>query len=84
MINIRELATNPSLLNEETLPELKEMLEKYPFFQVVRLLYVANLYKLHSQGFGTELRKASVFVPDRTALFALTESTNYQLPIQEN
>ena len=84
MINIRELATNPSLLNEETLPELKEMLEKYPFFQVVRLLYVANLYKLHSQGFGTELRKASVFVPDRTALFALTESTNYQLPAQEN
>jgi hypothetical protein len=84
MINIRELATNPSLLNEETLPELKELLEKYPFFQLVRLLYVANLYKLHAQNFGTELRKASVFVPDRAALFALTESTNYQLPTQEN
>ncbi len=83
MINIRELATDPSLLNEETLPELKEMLEKYPFFQVVRLLYVANLYKLHAQNFGMELRKASVFVPDRTALFALTESTNYQLPTLE-
>ena len=59
------------------------MVEKYPFFQVVRLLYVANLYKLHSQDFGTELRKASVFVPDRIALFALTEGINYQLPTEE-
>ena len=84
MINIRELATNPSLLNEETLPELKDLLEKYPFFQLVRLLYVANLYKLHAQNFGVELRKASVFVPDRTALFTLTESSNYQLPTQES
>lgn len=84
MINIRELATNPSLLNEDTLPELKDMLEQYPFFQLVRLLYIANLYKLHAQNFGAELRKASVFVPDRTALFALTESSNYQLPIQKN
>ena len=84
MINIRELATNPSLLNEETLPELKDLLEKYPFFQLVRLLYVANLYKLHAQNFGVELRKASVFVPDRNALFALTESSIYQLPTQES
>ncbi len=83
MINIKELIEDPSKLNAQTLPELKSMVEKYPFFQVVRLLYVANLYKLHSQDFGTELRKASVFVPDRIALFALTEGINYQLPTEE-
>ena len=83
MINIKDLIEDPSKLNAQTLPELKSMVEKYPFFQVVRLLYVANLYKLHSQDFGTELRKASVFVPDRIALFALTEGINYQLPTEE-
>ena len=79
MINIKELIEDTSKLNAQTLIELKELLEKYPFFQVVRLLYIANLYKLHSPDFGTELRKASVFVPDRTALFTLTEGINYQI-----
>lgn len=84
MINIRELIEDPAKLNAETLPELKELIEKYPFFQVVRLLYLSNLYKLHSQNFGAELRKASVFVPDRTALFTLTEGVNYELPTPES
>jgi tetratricopeptide (TPR) repeat protein len=84
MINIRELLEDPSKLNADTLPELKALVEKYPFFQVVRLLYISNLYKLHSQDFGAELRKASSFVPDRTALFALTEGVNYTLPTHSN
>lgn len=83
-MNIRELIEDPSKLNVDTLPELKALVEKYPFFQVVRLLYISNLYKLHSQDFGAELRKASSFVPDRTALFALTEGVNYTLPTHNN
>ena len=79
-MNIRELIEDPSKLNAGTLPELKALVEKYPFFQVVRLLYISNLYKLHSQDFGAELKKASSFVPDRTALFTLTEGFNYTLP----
>ena len=84
MIQIKELIEDPSLLNEETVASLKELVEKYPFFQTARLLYLSNLYKLHSADFGPELRKASIFVPDRTALFALTEGTNYELPTQNN
>ena len=83
-MNIRELIDDPSKLNAETLSELKALVEKYPFFQVVRLLYISNLYKLHSQDFGAELRKASSFVPDRSALFALTEGVNYTLPTHGN
>lgn len=83
-MNIKELIEDPSKLSADTLPELKELVEKYPFFQMARLLYVANLYKLHSKEFGAELRKASVFVPDRRALFALTEGVNYELPSQVN
>ena len=83
-MNIKELIEDPSKLNAETLPKLKALVEKYPFFQVVRLLYISNLYKLHSQDFGAELRKASSFVPDRTALFMLTEGVNYTLPTHSN
>ena len=83
MINIKALIDDPTRLNALTLPELEALVDKYPFFQVVRLLYLSNLYKMHSKEFGPALRKASVFVPDRTALFALTESVNYELPIAE-
>ncbi|MBQ6964722.1 MAG: hypothetical protein IJP82_03410 [Bacteroidaceae bacterium] len=84
MMNIKELIEDPSKLNAETLPELKALVEKYPFFQAVRLLYLSNLYRLHSQDFGPELKRASVHVPDRTALFALTEGVNYELPSQNS
>ena len=78
-MNIRELIEDTSKLNAETLSGLKELVEQYPFFQVARLLYLSNLYKQHSQDFGAELRKASSFVPDRSALFTLTEGVNYTI-----
>lgn len=81
MIDIKELIEDREKLNEDTLLELKDLVERYPFFQTARILYLANLYKLHSMDFGKELRKASVFVPDRSALFCLTEGINYELDI---
>src|SRR5574344_2912197 len=80
MINFIDLIKDSSMLNTDTQVELKEIVDKYPFFQVARLLYVSNLYQEHSQDFGVELRKASSFVPDRTALFVLTEGVNYEMP----
>ncbi len=81
MIDLKEYISDRSRLSDSTLQELKELVNKYPFFQVARLLYIANLYQQHSPEFGKELRKASVFVPDRSALFAITESANYELPV---
>ena len=79
MLDIKELIENPDKFNKETLPQLKELTEKYPFFQVARILYVRNLFLQHSPQFGTELRKASAFVPDRSTLFAFTEGEHYQI-----
>lgn len=79
MLDIQDLIENPDKLNNETLPQLKELTEKYPFFQVARILYVRNLFLMHSPQFGTELRKASAFVPDRTTLFAFIEGQHYQI-----
>lgn len=79
MLDIKELIENPDKLTKETLPQLKELTEKYPFFQVARILYVRNLFLQHSPQFGTELRKASAFVPDRSTLFSITEGEHYQI-----
>ena len=62
-----------------TLQELKQIVDNYPFFQTARLLYVANLHKLRDPHFNKELKRASLYVPDRYALFNLTESQKYDL-----
>lgn len=78
-MDIKELIQDRSKLGADTLEELKEIVDQYPFYQSARLLYVANLYALHDADFGKELRKASVMIPDRTALFNLTEGVNYTI-----
>ena len=84
MIDIKELINDRTNLNADTLVELKAVVEEYPFFQTVRLLYVANLYAVHDRSFGEELRKASVFLPDRRALFYMIEGEHYVIETPEN
>ncbi len=84
MTDILSLINDKTRLNADTLPLLQEMVEKYPFFQTARLLYVANLFVQHDKRFGEELRKASVFVQDRTPLFLLTEGMHYDIEHIEN
>ncbi len=84
MIDIKELINDRTKLNSDTLVELKAVVEEYPFFQTARLLYVANLYAVHDRSFGEELRKASVFLPDRRALFYMIEGEHYVIETPEN
>lgn len=84
MIDIKEFINDRTKLNADTLVELKAVVEEYPFFQTARLLYVANLYAVHDRSFGEELRKASVFLPDRRALFYMIEGEHYVIETPEN
>lgn len=61
----------PELLNKESLEVLRQILESHPYFQTVRLLYLRNLYLLHDERFGAELRKAALHITDRRILFNL-------------
>lgn len=79
MTDITSLIKDTSLLNESTLPELQKIVEEYPFYHTARLLYIHNLFALHHKDFGAELRKASILIADRTALFSLVESMHYQI-----
>ncbi|MBR4366100.1 MAG: tetratricopeptide repeat protein [Bacteroidaceae bacterium] len=84
MIDIADLLKHRFKLNEDTLGELHQLVEKYPYFHTARLLYVLNLFILHDKHFGEELRKASVCVPDRSVLFNMIEGMNYNLAESDN
>ena len=43
-MDISELIKHPERLDRDTLYELRSMLALYPYFQVVRLLMLQNLY----------------------------------------
>ena len=72
-----EWIKHPEQLNRESLYELRTLLARYPYFQTARLLYLKNLYLLHDIAFGEELRRAVLYISDRSVLFTLVEGDRY-------
>ena len=73
------LMENPSLLSEETLPVLKQVMDDFPYFHTAKMLYLKNLAVLNDIRFGSELKKMAVCVPDREKLFMLVKGELYGL-----
>lgn len=67
----------PSLLTEKTIPELKEIVDDFPWFQTARALYLKNLALTEDIRFGQELQRMSVYIHDRKKLFMLIEGERY-------
>ncbi|MBR2359792.1 MAG: tetratricopeptide repeat protein [Bacteroidaceae bacterium] len=79
-LNIPELIAHPEkLADRAVLNELRELMDEYPYFQSIRLLYIKGLYLLRDASFGEELRRAALFVPDRKVLFNQIEGEYYTL-----
>jgi hypothetical protein len=73
-LDLIEVITHPDRLTDRSvLDELRLMVQQYPYFQAVRLLYLKGLYLLRDASFGAELRRAAPYVPDRKVLFGLIE-----------
>ena len=77
-LNIPELIADSQKLADRTVVyELKELIDKYPYFQTVRLLYLKALYLLRDPAFGEELCRTVLYVSDRRTLFYLIEGEHY-------
>lgn len=75
---------HPEMLNEDTLQDLEQIVKKYPYFQTARLLYLHNLYMLHSDKFGFELRRSTLYITDRRTIFNMIEGKNYEVKAQQH
>ncbi|MGL4852044.1 MAG: tetratricopeptide repeat protein [Phocaeicola sp.] len=83
LTEINELIIDPQKLNKASLQGLKKWVEKYPYFQTVRLLYIQNLDVLNDPSLPKALQQAALYLPDRRVLFRLLEGERFQLnPIQ--
>ena len=77
-MDIAELIKHPERLDRDTLYELRSILALYPYFQNARLLLLQNLYLLHDPAFDEELRRAAIYITDRSVIFQMIEAGHYK------
>lgn len=75
----KELNNSLQESREMSLYELQTTVDHYPFDQSARIKYIERLFALQNENFGKELRKASLFVPDRKVLFYMIEGEKYKI-----
>jgi hypothetical protein len=66
---IIRLMNRQTSFSEETLEDLRNLVEEYPYFQAAQLLYTLNLHANKDTRFNAELRKAACYAGDRKNLF---------------
>ena len=66
-----EWMANPDLMTKSSLPELRQMIDEYPYFHAARMLYLKNLSVLQDVRLDKELKKMAVYIPDRRQLYLL-------------
>ncbi len=73
----------PHLLNEQTLDQMREILDEYPFFQAGRMLWVKNLHLLGHIRYNNELKLAAAHIADRACLYDLLHMPVKDTSIEE-
>ena len=73
----------PDLLKEQTIGELKEIVDEFPYFQSAQLLYTYNLFSLANFRFAGYLKTCSIYATDRTVLYQLLHHRRQQVPKPE-
>jgi len=75
--DIFKLMKSPELMNGDTLLQLKNLVEEYPYFQTIRMLYLKNLQVEKDLSFPMELRKMAIYTPDRKKLYFWIEKDKF-------
>ena len=75
---------NRELLDEETVKQVKHLIEEYPYFQTAHLLYAENLYLTNNKRFEDVLAYTSALCADRRRLFYLINNKKFELFVRKS
>jgi hypothetical protein len=73
---------NSATLQQEETHALKNLIEKYPYFQSARCLYLKGLKSQDSFKYNNELKVTAAYTTDRTILFDFITGTAFTTPQQ--
>ena len=66
----------PQLMNQESLPFLKEITQRYPAFETGWMLYLKNLKNLDDASFEQELTSGAIRIQNRRKLYLFLNDTD--------
>ena len=73
MTDLQTWIEHPDRLDRDSLDVLGRLVERYPYYQTARLLYLKNLYLLHDPAFTGELHRAIIYITHRASLCRFIE-----------
>ena len=73
-----ELLSQPELLKNEHISELKSIIKEYPYFQSARALYLKGLKNQDSFRYNNELKVTASYTSDRAVLFDFITSEKFE------
>jgi len=83
-MELTDLIQHPEDMDSDSLYELRSILALYPYSQTARILLLQNLYLLRDPSFDEELRRAAIYITDRTVLFDLIEAAHYMIKSEKD
>ncbi len=69
MLDLQDYIIHPEQLDGRSLEEFRCLVKQYPYFQMVRLLYLKNLHVMHDPTFDEELGHSVMYITSRTFLY---------------
>ncbi len=78
ILGFYKLIENPDLLNANTLSELEQLIEIYPYVENFRILYALNLLILDDYRYHQSIIKAAFYSSDRKKLKFLVDSVQME------
>ena len=67
----------PDTIEDDAIGQLQALTQEHPYFHVARILLLQALYKKHDPAYDETLRRTAILVPNREAIFRLTEEPHY-------
>ena len=75
-VDLYKWIADPSVLDRDSLPQLQELVRRYPYFRSAQLLLAKNLKVENHIDQRRQLHLAAVYASDRKLLFGLIEGTH--------
>jgi len=75
--HIIDFIRRPDSIDDDAISQLQALTKEHPYFHVARILLLQALYRKHSPAYDETLRRTAILVPNREAIFRLTEEPHY-------
>ncbi len=76
--HLLEIMNSGGQVSATALPELKALVDRYPYYHVARIALLRLLFQQRAPEFSDELRRAALYLPSRETIFNYLEADHFR------